>query len=57
MHILSINPINYINHRVQIPLRTEDIMDENVYEDVWLPWGDNPETDIFRLMEQNRLSK
>ncbi len=57
MRILSIKPINYINHRVQMPLRAEDILDENVYEDVWLPSGDNPQTDIFRLMEQNRLSK
>lgn len=57
MRIFSIQPIDYIDHRVKLPLRAEDLLDENVYEEVWLPSGDNPETDIFRLMEQYRLSK
>ena len=57
MRIYSIKPIDYINHRAQMPLRAEDLQDENVFEEVWLPAGDDPETDIFRLLGQNRLSK
>ncbi|NLO20516.1 MAG: hypothetical protein GX119_00745 [Syntrophomonadaceae bacterium] len=55
MLIHSIKPISYHQNRVQIPLRAEDLLDENAYEEVWLPWGDSPETDIYRLLEQNRL--
>ncbi len=55
MLIHSIKPISYKQNRVQIPLREEDLLDENVYEEVWLPWGDNPEKDVYRLLEQNRL--
>ncbi|KUG03576.1 hypothetical protein ASZ90_019009 [hydrocarbon metagenome] len=57
MRIYSIKPIDFINHRAQMPLRAEDLLDENVFEDVWLPSGDDPETDIFHLLEQNRLSR
>lgn len=55
MLIHSVKPIDFNNRRVQIPLRAEDLRDENVFEEVWHPWEDNPENDIYRLMEQNRL--
>lgn len=55
MLIYSSKPINYINNRVQIPLRQEDIIGENAYEEMWLPWDDDPEKDVIRLMRQQRL--
>ncbi|MGI6421908.1 MAG: hypothetical protein ACOX0N_06865 [Syntrophomonadaceae bacterium] len=55
MLIHSAKPLSYHQNRIQIPLRAEDLLDENVYDEVWLPWGDDPESDIYRLMEQNRL--
>jgi hypothetical protein len=55
MLIHSAKPLSYHQNRIQIPLRAEDLLDENVYDEVWLPRGDDPESDIYRLMEQNRL--
>lgn len=55
MRIFSSKPINYINNRVQIPLRLEDLRDENVYEEMWSPWDDDPEHDVMKLMQQQRL--
>lgn len=55
MLIHSAKPLSYHQNRIQIPLRAEDLLDENVYDEVWLLWGDDPESDIYRLMEQNRL--
>lgn len=47
-------PINYINGKVRIPLKLEDLRDDNVYEEMWLD-GDNKEEDIQHLIEQNRI--
>ncbi|NLB88504.1 MAG: hypothetical protein GX790_04660 [Syntrophomonadaceae bacterium] len=47
-------PINYVRGKAKIPLRIEDIMDYDVYEDMWLE-NDDKETDIRHLIEQNRI--
>ncbi len=52
----SFVPLIYINGKVQIPLKVEDVLDENIYENVWLD-SDDKETDIIHLIEQNRISK
>ncbi len=39
------------------PLYFEDVMDENVYADVWLVTGDDKFTDVTHLILQNRLTK
>jgi len=57
MLIYSSDPIIYKNGKVQIPLRPEDISDDNVYEEVYALFDDNPETDVYRLLQQKRLSK
>ncbi|QGT99150.1 hypothetical protein SYNTR_0557 [Candidatus Syntrophocurvum alkaliphilum] len=33
----------------------EDVLDLNVYQNVWLPFGDNKETDVYRLIRQERI--
>jgi hypothetical protein len=53
----SFRPISSIRGRMRFPLYMEDLMDENVYEDVWLPLGDDKETDVLRLLEQTRIRK
>ncbi len=52
----SFSPLIYINGKVQIPLKLEDVLDENIYENVWLD-SDDKETDIIHLIEQNRISR
>ncbi|MGR6836174.1 hypothetical protein [Syntrophomonas erecta] len=54
MRIYHSEPLHRRKNKIKIPLRKEDIMDENVYEDVWLPL-DNKEEDITHLIQQNRL--
>lgn len=39
----------------QVILAPEVIKDENIYSQVWLPFGDDKETDITRLIKQNRI--
>jgi len=39
------------------PLSYDDVMDENVYENVWLFIGDDKVTDVSHLLQQNRLTK
>lgn len=38
-------------------LSKEDIWGENIYEEVWLPFGDERENDIQSLLQQVRISK
>ncbi|MDD3022438.1 MAG: hypothetical protein PHE26_00850 [Syntrophomonadaceae bacterium] len=38
-------------------LNKEDIWGENVYEEVWLPFGDERENDIQSLLQQGRIVK
>ena len=55
MLIYSSQPVNMINNRIKIPLRVEDILDEDVYKDVWLPL-DNKESDISHLINKDILA-
>jgi len=41
----------------QVLLQTEDILDQAVFEKVWLPVGDNIEIDLDHLIDQNRINK
>ncbi len=54
MYNFRFEPINYVDGKARIPLRIEDVMNYNVYEDVWLD-NDDKESDITHLIEQNRL--
>ena len=45
---------NIISH--QIVLRPEDILDQAVYEKVWLSIGDEKDFDLARLIKQGRIS-
>ena len=38
-------------------LSQEDIGGENVYEEVWLPFGDERENDIQSLLQQGRINR
>ena len=39
------------------PYMGMDLLDEIVFEEMWLPYGDDKETDIHRLVKQHRLRK
>lgn len=55
MRIFSSEPLSSFRSRLRSTLEREDLLDENVYEEVWLPFGDDKETDIHRLVEQHRI--
>jgi len=55
MRIYSSTPLNYVNHRLGFPADEETYLGEDVYEEVWLPFGDEKEADITHLIQQNRL--
>ncbi|HQA08169.1 MAG TPA: hypothetical protein PLM20_06270 [Syntrophomonadaceae bacterium] len=57
MRIFTSEPISSLRSRLRNTLNREDVMDENIYEEVWLPFGDDKETDIQRLVEQHRIRK
>lgn len=57
MRIFTSEPLSSFRSRLRNNLDREDILDEYVYEDVWLPFGDDKETDIHRLVEQHRIRK
>ncbi|MGI5920198.1 MAG: hypothetical protein ACOX6I_00425 [Syntrophomonadaceae bacterium] len=38
-------------------LTADDIKDANIYEDVWLDFGDDKYTDIMHLIEQGRIRR
>jgi len=57
MRIYSSEPLYSLTRKIRRPLDIDDIRDENVYEDTWLPFGDDKETDVLRLIQQNRISK
>jgi len=40
----------------QVLLKPEDILDEAVYEKVWMAIGDEKELDLARLIRQGRIS-
>ncbi|MEN6348102.1 MAG: hypothetical protein ABFD08_01695 [Syntrophomonas sp.] len=41
--------------RTRTALEKEDVYGENVYEEVWLPLGDEKENDIMNLIQQKRI--
>lgn len=54
MKIYSSEPLKYVNRRLGFP--SEDTYQgEDIYEEVWLPVGDEKESDIHHLLQQNRL--
>lgn len=53
---MRIEPVSY-KGKVNIPLQYDDVTDADVYEEVWLPLGDDKETDLFHLLEQGRIRK
>lgn len=56
MRSFHFEPVNYIGGKARIPLRFEDIMNCDVYDDMWL-YNDDKESDVLHLIEQNRLRK
>ncbi len=40
----------------QVFLQTEDILDQAVFEKIWLPVGDNKEIDLDHLLDQDRIN-
>ncbi|MGI6413844.1 MAG: hypothetical protein ACOXZ5_09465 [Syntrophomonadaceae bacterium] len=56
MRIYSSEPISDYYKKMIFPLSLEDLLDENVYEDMWLPLDDKY-TDIRNLIDQNRIEK
>lgn len=40
----------------QVLLPSEDILDQTVYDKVWMAVGDNKEIDLDRLIKQGRIS-
>lgn len=57
MRIYSTEPLSLVRHQLRSSLREDDLLDENVFEEVWLPFGDDKETDIHRLVEQHRIRR
>lgn len=54
---MRIEPVSYKGKKVNIPLNYEAVADADVYEDVWLPLGDDKEVDLFHLLEQGRIRR
>lgn len=55
MRIYSSEPLKYVNRRLGFPLNGDSYQGENIYEEVWLPVGDEKEADIVHLLQQGRL--
>ncbi|NLT19419.1 MAG: hypothetical protein GXY16_00300 [Syntrophomonadaceae bacterium] len=51
MRIYSSEPLEYSGNILKLPLRAEDLMDENVFENVFLPVGDYRDADIRRIVK------
>jgi hypothetical protein len=43
--------------RKKIAIEYADLTGENMYDNTWLPFGDEKENDIIRLLQQNRISR
>lgn len=54
MHYKRMEENNSFHQRL---LPSEDILDQAVYEKVWMTVGDNKEIDVDRLIKQGRISK
>jgi hypothetical protein len=57
MRIFTSEPLSSFRNRLRTSLHREDVLDENVFEEMWLPYGDDKETDIHRLVEQHRIRR
>jgi len=57
MILYSIEPIRDLNNRLRIPTTSHYIDEEDIYEDVYLPIGDDKEADIASLIQQQRLRR
>jgi len=55
MRIYSSEPLKYVNRRLGFPGEETMYTGEDIYEDVWLPVGDEKNSDITHLIQQNRL--
>lgn len=55
MLIYSSEPIRDLNNRLRIPTTSYYLDEYDIYEEVWLPVGDDKESDINSLIEQQRL--
>lgn len=55
MRIYSSEPLKYVNRRLVFPADDSSYQGEDIYEEVWLPVGDEKGTDISHLLQQNRL--
>lgn len=53
----SFEPIRDLNNRLRIPTTSHYLDDYyyDIYEEVWLPVGDDKVTDINRLIDQQSL--
>lgn len=54
---MRIEPVSYNGKKVNIPLRYDAAADVDIYEEVWLPFGDDKEVDLFSLLKQGRIRK
>ncbi len=55
MRIYSSEPLKYVNRKLRLPAGEFTNEPEDVYEELWLPVGDEKENDINHLILQNRL--
>lgn len=39
----------------KVLLKAEDVLDKDVFENTWLPFGDNKDRDINHLIVQGRI--
>jgi len=56
MRIYSSYPLRFIGNRLQLPSDEEFGLEEDIYEEVWLPIGDDKEADISSLVRQHRIT-
>ena len=56
MRIFNFEPVSDYYKKMIFPLSSEDLLDENVYEEMWLPLDDKY-MDIRNLIDQNRIEK
>jgi hypothetical protein len=55
MRLYSEEPLNYLNRRLRLSSNIEDLEPEDAYEELWLPTGDDKESDVQNLLRQNRI--
>jgi len=53
----SYEPIKDLYNRLRIPTTNHYLDEEDIYEEVWLPVGDNKDSDIISLIQQRRFHR